>query len=902
MPLWFCNLAVYCAQLALLIAAGALMVAVTRLREPRLRLIYWQVLLALGVLLPALEPWQTAPPIEQGMVQGGESLAHAGSAGIQAAASLPAHAASSFSIYQLVAILLLAGLAFRLLGLGLGLLRLRRSRLRASPVRSHAALEQFKAALGVSPAVLISEQISSPVTFGWRHPRVLLPQKFLQMDEARRRAILCHELLHVRRRDWLWHVVEEVLRCLFWFHLAVAWLVAQIRLCREQVVDREVVILAGSRREYLDALFEIASLSRTSRHAPALLFFTERHLKRRVELILKETNMSRKKLVLALSASLGGLLLAGVVVATSLPLRTSAAQLSSETSLNATIVRPDTHIFGNPHATVTVVEFGDFQCPACRKAASVAEQVRKSMGPKVRFAYRQFPLTRFHPQAEKAAEAAECAAEQGKFWQAVDYLSDHPLDFSSSGINQFAANLGLQPSRITQCLSSGTMAARVRQDISDGHALGVHSVPTFFIGNTRVVGALPYSRLHELIEQQLRTSTSAEDGSPSGRNLLAAAFLGPALGKGLTAQETSSASQKPDPARATSPQNNGKTSTNTNTNHNTQIDQDEIQRQIDQAMKHAQMAQQVPVEIDQAKIQEQIEQAMKQLKMAEAVTPKIDQAKINQQIQQAMKQLQMSQDLAPKIDQEKVQEQIEQAMKQVEKMNTPEMRKKMQEQMEHLKKMDTSEMRQHMQEQMDRLKKLESPEMGRQFEQAMAQARAAQDGAAQANKAELQRQLDEAKKQVEQARKDAQAAREEAQKAREDAMKARREAKEQQKAAKPAPSAKPKPVPAPPKEAAPPAAPAPPAPPKSPESAGIVGGVPRGVVGGVPGGVVGGVAGGKIGGVSGGQVKGVEGGHAIGVPGGITGGVVTAPRPPVPPSTAPKEVPPPPAATAPPAD
>jgi len=328
MPLWFYNLAVYCAQLAMLIAVGGLMVTITRLREPRLRLIYWQVLLALGVLLPALEPWQTAPPIDQAVVQVGQSLAHAGGAGIEAAA-LPAHIESSFSIYQAVAILLLAGLVFRLLWLSAGLLRLRRSRLRASPLGPHASLEQFKAALGVSPAVLVSEQIPSPVTFGWRTPQVLLPRKFLQMDEARQRAILCHELLHVRRRDWLWHVAEEILRSLFWFHLAVAWLIAQIRLCREQLVDREVVILAGSRRDYLGALFEIASSSRISRHAPALLFLSERHLQRRVKLILKEATMSRKKLVLALSACVGGLLFTGVVVAILLPLKTSAAQAAS---------------------------------------------------------------------------------------------------------------------------------------------------------------------------------------------------------------------------------------------------------------------------------------------------------------------------------------------------------------------------------------------------------------------------------------------------------------------------------------------------------------------------------------------------------------------------------------------
>jgi protein-disulfide isomerase len=510
MPLWFYNLAIYCAQFAILIAAGAVMVAVTGLREPRLRLIYWQVLLAIGVLLPAIEPWQTALQIEQGVIQAGGSAALAGRARIEAAGALPAQAASSLSIYEIVAMLLVAGLLIRLLWVAAGLVRLRQSRLHGRPLGPHAAVEQIKAVLGVSPAVLVSDRISSPVTFGWHSPRVLLPQGFIQMDEARQRVILCHEFLHVRRRDWLWHVGEEIFRSFFWFHFAVAWLVGQIRLCREQLVDREVVVLTGLRRDYLDALFEIASSSRTSRYAPALLFLSERHLKRRVMLILKEVTMSRKKLALALSASLGGMLLAGAVAVTLLPLRTSAAQASSAVSPKTPTVRPDTHFYGNPHARVTVVEFGDFQCPPCRDAASAAERVRKNMGGQVRFAYRQFPLTRFHHQAEKAAEAAECAAEQGKFWQAVNYLSDHPLDFSSAGIRKFTASVGLDEGRTIRCLSSGAMAARVQQDIRDGHALGVRSVPTFFIGNTRVVGLQSYSRLHALIEEQLHSARSTQ--------------------------------------------------------------------------------------------------------------------------------------------------------------------------------------------------------------------------------------------------------------------------------------------------------------------------------------------------------------------------------------------------------
>ncbi|HXH50225.1 MAG TPA: thioredoxin domain-containing protein [Terriglobia bacterium] len=885
MPLWFYNLAVYCAQLALLIATGALMVAATRLREPRLRLIYWQVLLAMGVLLPVIEPWQTAPKIEQVVVETGGSAIHAGSAGIEAAAALPVHAASSFTIYEIVAILLVSGFLLRLFWLAAGLVRLRRSRLHASPLGQHAAVEQFKTALGISPAVLISDRNSSPVTFGWRTPRILLPRKFIEMDEVRQRVILCHEFLHVRRRDWVWHVAEEILRSLFWFHLAVAWLIAQIRLCREQLVDREVVILTGSRRDYLDALFEIASSSRTSRYAPALLFLSERHLKRRVTLILKEVTMSRKKLVLALTASLGGLFLTGAIAVTLLPLRTTAAQTPSSVTPKTPTVGSDTHFYGNPNAKVTVVEFGDFQCPACRKAESVAEQVRKNLGGQVRFAYRQFPLTRIHHDAEKAAEAAECAAEQGKFWQAVGYLSDHPLDFTAGGIQEFATTLGLDQSRTMQCLSSGEMAARVQQDIQDGQALGVHSVPTLFIGNAKLVGMPSYSRLHALIEGQLHTEGAAQTSMPSGSALLSAASLAPTFAEGLNGQETSSVPQRSDSAIDPPAKGQQTGSASSHTTGSANLNQGEIQHQIDEAMKQAKVAQEAASKIDQKKLQEQIDQAMMQLKMAEVHTPKIDEAKIKQEIEQAMKQAQTAQGAVPKIDQKKLQEQIEQSMKQFEKMNTPEMRQKMHEQMRQLEKMNTPEMRKHMQEQMEQLKKMNTPEMRQQLKQAMEQAMMVQESVSKMNKDEVQRQLEQARKEVEQAKKEAQAARKEAEKARQDAMEARREAEEQRKAAKPAPSAVPKPAPAPPKEAAPapPAPPAPPAKPKTPESAGIGGGVPGGVVGGVPGG--------KIGGIQGGQIT--------GVPGGITGGVITAPDPPVPPSPPPKEAVAPPAPASP---
>src|SRR6185295_12338041 len=101
----------------------------------------------------------------------------------------------------------------------------------------------------------------SPVTFGWRRPAVLLPAGFSTLPAEAQRGIVCHELLHVRRRDWLFALWEEGVRSLLWFHPAVWMLLARIALSREQVVDGEVVRLTGSRRAYLQALGAVASRS-----------------------------------------------------------------------------------------------------------------------------------------------------------------------------------------------------------------------------------------------------------------------------------------------------------------------------------------------------------------------------------------------------------------------------------------------------------------------------------------------------------------------------------------------------------------------------------------------------------------------------------------------------------------
>jgi protein-disulfide isomerase/rhodanese-related sulfurtransferase len=185
--------------------------------------------------------------------------------------------------------------------------------------------------------------------------------------------------------------------------------------------------------------------------------------------------------------------------------------------LQARLTAADTHYYGNPNARLTVVEFGDFECPFCRRAEAAAAEVRQKLGNRVRFAFRQFPLTTIHPYAEKAAEASECAAQQGKFWQAVDYFYAHQSNLTVPALEKYAGDLGLNQAQFDQCLSSGEMAARVQQDIRDGQALGVSRVPTFFIGHEMVEGVLPYKRFRALIEQQLHAMTGTQTAASGER-------------------------------------------------------------------------------------------------------------------------------------------------------------------------------------------------------------------------------------------------------------------------------------------------------------------------------------------------------------------------------------------------
>jgi protein-disulfide isomerase len=162
--------------------------------------------------------------------------------------------------------------------------------------------------------------------------------------------------------------------------------------------------------------------------------------------------------------------------------------------MGLTLVRPvdpkRDHVFGDPDAPFTIVEYGDFQCGFCLKATGSVEEVRRELGDNLRYVWRHAPLTRFHPNALAAAEASEAAARQGAFFPFERSLfadQEHQLP---SDILRRAAELGLDLERFEADLSSPEVAARVRDDMLDAEAMDITAVPTFYINGRRHVG--PY--------------------------------------------------------------------------------------------------------------------------------------------------------------------------------------------------------------------------------------------------------------------------------------------------------------------------------------------------------------------------------------------------------------------------
>jgi protein-disulfide isomerase len=159
------------------------------------------------------------------------------------------------------------------------------------------------------------------------------------------------------------------------------------------------------------------------------------------------------------------------------------------------------HRAGPDDAPVTLVEYGDYECPHCGSAHAILLAVRERMGPRLRFVFRHFPLAEMHPHAMHAAEAAEAAADQGKFWEMHDALFEHQEALEDADLIRYAQALGLDAERVERELVSSAHEPRVREQFRSGVRSGVNGTPTFFINGLRYDDSWDPDTLLEALEE-----------------------------------------------------------------------------------------------------------------------------------------------------------------------------------------------------------------------------------------------------------------------------------------------------------------------------------------------------------------------------------------------------------------
>jgi protein-disulfide isomerase len=173
-------------------------------------------------------------------------------------------------------------------------------------------------------------------------------------------------------------------------------------------------------------------------------------------------------------------------------------------SASASASARDDPAWGPADAKVTMVEFADFECTFCRQwYATVYSRLVQNYGDKVRFIYRDFPLTTLHYNALGAANAANCANAQGRYWDYFNLLFSDPRGLGDSQYITYAREIGLDMNSFSKCVTANTYLNEINLDLQDGESLGVNGVPAFFINNRMISGLQPYETFQQAIEAEL---------------------------------------------------------------------------------------------------------------------------------------------------------------------------------------------------------------------------------------------------------------------------------------------------------------------------------------------------------------------------------------------------------------
>jgi len=166
------------------------------------------------------------------------------------------------------------------------------------------------------------------------------------------------------------------------------------------------------------------------------------------------------------------------------------------------------HVQGPSTAPVTLVEYGYYECPYCGAAYSIVKRLQERLADRLRFVFRNFPLTTVHPHAEHAAESAEAAGAQGKFWEMHDYLYQHQRALKDGDLNEYAAALGLDVEQFDREMTEQVHTDRVRADFMSGVRSGVNGTPTFYINGFHHNGAYDFDSLLAAIEAAISESAA----------------------------------------------------------------------------------------------------------------------------------------------------------------------------------------------------------------------------------------------------------------------------------------------------------------------------------------------------------------------------------------------------------
>ena len=461
MPLWFSNLIFWSLQLTLLVLAAGLLARVLELRQPRVLLTYWRALLVVSLLLPLVQPWHRLPTIAATVISADFAVPLPPPS---TPASTHWHLPSLQTIAPIPGIVILAGITLRFAILALGLLKLRCLRQASRPIataaESTAVLQAARILVAAPGEFRISSQVDSPVTFGFGSPVVLLPDRFTSLDARFQSAIACHELLHVRRHDWAHHLIEEVLRALFWFHPAIAWLISRVRLAREHVVDLEVVRLTNARKPYLEALLEFTNARTPLAAIPAPPFLAERQLVERVSLMLKEVRMSQRRLIASLALTSSCLALVIAAAAWAFPLK-AAPRFLRPIPQEGRPQQQKSPTNAAPKLQRVIVKHHDFDDASVNDAAMIAVEARMNQLPD-------------RPRVETAYDAAKA----DKMKKALeDFWSERGITVEVSTTltpwPQLAGHAVLQFDVYKQTILPGKLKGGVSGGVAGGIALGV---------------------------------------------------------------------------------------------------------------------------------------------------------------------------------------------------------------------------------------------------------------------------------------------------------------------------------------------------------------------------------------------------------------------------------------------